>query len=534
MGVLVKIDGKIVEGGSYRISEASMPLAGGDSSGAVGTINIDMREKDGSPVQLEKTIEFIDTSRGSTVGTVRTLDHNRGAAFPWKVVADTRLGDFNIEVQAQPFTGTLENGFRYYCSLANIDSGIIVDPSFASRPVNFIGWNGNLWSHMKMLAIGVGADLNVISSNVVLRPVRAFTALARRDIDSNVSYDGRQLALKQEVVWYETEHVQNGLVYPPGGWNRDVRILSVNAGDTTEITLDTDSSITSIAQPVCLAVVPPEHDSSSVYTVVGDDNIVIQPAQWADYGGKLSVAISPDTRKLIVTMTGASGLHQINGSPMKTFRIALTAGTSESTYSTLRIVGDSIRLNQSSIAIPTGVEAWRTGQEFAPTIDNPFLNTLSEAYSAGTRGARRHSGKNVSMSATVTAVNKRGERGTANYPPYDKFQELVQGQTYAQLDAAEAGNTYDGLQADLFELVQDDFDNQVFGNINGARMYDKSSGRWFRVREATTQWGDMAVQSDDDITWDDMQDRFSDMTYDQFDAHYSGLSYLEADLMGIE
>ena len=533
MGVLVKIDGKIVEGGTYRISEAAMPLAGGDSSGAVGTINIDMREKDGSPTQLEKKIEFIDTSRGSTVGTVRNLELNRSAAFPWKMTADTRLGDFNIEVQAQPFSGTLENGFRYYCSLANIDSGIVVDPSFASKPVNFIGWNGNLWAHMKMLAIGIGADLNVISSNVVLRPVRAFTAISGRDVDSTVTYDGKQLALKQEVIWYRTERVASGLIYPPGGWNNEVRILSVNAGESVETPIDTDSSITSIQQPVCVASVAPGYDASSVYTVVGDDNIVIQPAQWAAYGGTLSVSISPDTRQLIVKMTGASGIYQINGTPMKTFRIALSAGTSDSTYSTLRIVGDSIRLNQNSVIIPTGVESWRTGQEFAPTVDNPFLNTLKSAYSAGTRGARRYSGKTVTMSATVTAVNQRGERGTVNYPPYDQVQDMWGGYTYDQVDANQAGKSYDDVQADLYALVQDDFDNQVFGNVNGARMYNHGAGRWFRVREATTEWGQMSVQTDDDITHEDVQNRFGGMTYDQVNAHFSGLSYIEADLVGI-
>lgn len=134
MGVLVKIDGKIVQGSTYRITESSMPLAGGDSSGAVGTISLNMREQDGSPLMLEKSIEFVDTNRGSTVGTVREVQEARAAEMPWNITADTRLGDFNIEVQAQPFSGRLEAGFRYYCALANIDSGIIVDPLIADGP----------------------------------------------------------------------------------------------------------------------------------------------------------------------------------------------------------------------------------------------------------------------------------------------------------------------------------------------------------------------------------------------------------------
>lgn len=534
MGVLVKIDGKIVQGSTYRITESSMPLAGGDSSGAVGTISLNMREQDGSPLMLEKSIEFVDTNRGSTVGTVREVQEARAAEMPWNITADTRLGDFNIEVQAQPFSGRLEAGFRYYCALANIDSGIIVDPLIADRPVNFIGWNGNLWAHMKMMATGLGADLNVVSNNVVLRPVRLFTALSNREVDAQVSYTGKQLALKQEVVWYGTEHKPNGLIYPPGGWTREVRILSVNAGETVETVVDTDSSITSIQQPVCLAVVPPEHASSSVYTVVGDDNIVIQPAQWAAYGGSLSVTISEDTRQLIVKIVGASGIYQINGNPMKTYRIALTAGTSDSTYSTLRIVGDSVALNKASITIPTGVEPWRTGQEFAPTIDNPFLNNLDDAYSAGTRGASRHSGKVVTMSANVTAVNRRGERGTANYPPYSQVQAMWDAETYGSVKAINAGKTYGDMKEELYESVQDDFDNQVFGNVNGARMHDYKSGRWYRVRDATTEWGQMSVECDSDITFGDVKDGFIGMSYGQVKTHFSGKTYFEANLVGLK
>lgn len=483
----------------------------------------------------EKQIEFIDTSRGSTLGTIRQIENNRDAEFPWHITANTRLGDFNIEVQALPVSGTLESAFEYYCALANIDSDIRVDPSIASTPVNFPGWRGNLWTHMKMMATGISADLNLISNVVVLRPVRQFVALTDRETSATPSLDNTDLALKQEVIWYDTERVSSGLIYPPGGWNPEVRVLSVNAGQTVETTLEVPASITSIEQPVAMASVAPGYSASSVYTVVGDDNIVIQPAQWAAYGGSLSVAISDDTRSLIVTMTGATGLVQINGQPMKTFRIALSAGTSDSTYSTLRIVGDSIQLNQQSLIIPTGVEPWRTGQEFAPTIDNPFLNTLDDAYSAGVRGARRHSGKTFSLSATVTAVNRRGERGTANYPPYSYAQSLWDAATYGGVKAINAGMTYSERAAIFYAEVQDDFDNQVFGNVVGARYYDRASARWYRVRDASTEWGIMNINADDDLLFGDVQKRFDSYTYGQVKLlELGGYSYYEANVRGIE
>lgn len=536
MGVRATIAGVTVRPDSYRVSESSMPLAGGDSSGAVGTIEMGIPRVPFLPLglNLEEPLDLIDTNRGSTLGTVRQVGDNRTGAVQYDITANTRLGEFNIETQVLPFTGTLGGAFEYYCSLANIDSGIVVDPAIAGRQVNFIGWNGNLWTHMKEMATGINADLNLISNNVVLRPVRLFEAIQDREVESSADADGTQLALKQEVIWYDTEYVSSGLIYPPGGWTTEVRVLSVNAGETTESTLDTNSSMFSIQQPVpSSSQIPPGHDSSSVYTVVGDDGIQIPAAQWLDYGGRLSVEVSEDTRSLVVTITGATGLVQTNGDPMKTFRIGLGSGTSSSdTYSTLRIVGSAIMRNEQSVIIPTGVEEWRTGQEFAPTIDNTFLNTLDDAYSAGVRGARRYAGRTMSISANVTALNKRGNTGTANYPPYSYVQGVWGSDTYGSVGAINAGKTYADVQAEFYALVQDNFDNQIFGNAPGARFWDRRTGRWYRIRDAVTEWSQISVEGDDDLLNGDMQAKFQGQTYAQVGAHYGGASYYKANLRG--
>jgi len=517
-----------------------MPLAGGDSSGAIGTIEADLVDLPYLPVGLnvEEQFTLVDTNRGSTLGTVRDIGDSRAAGARYNLMASNRLGEFNIETQVQPYAGTLENAFRYYCALANLTTGIIVDPALASRPVNFPGWNGNLWNHMKMMATAISADLNLISNNVVLRPVRLFEATRNRAIDSSAGISSTELALKQEVIWYDTQYVASGLIYPAGGWRSDITPLSVTAGETVETTLDSTkdvfSSIFSLQQPVAVLSVAPEYSASSVYTVVGDDGIVIPPAQWADYGGSLSVAISPDTRSIIVTLTGASGLVQANGDPIRTFRIGLASGTSSSdTYSTLRIVGSHIAINEKSIILPTGIPDYRTGQEFAPTIDNPFLNSLDAAYSAGVRGARRYAGRTMSVSATVTAINKRGNTGTANYPPYSYAQSLWAGNTYGQVKTLNAPRTYAAIEADFYASVQDTFDNQIFGNAPGARYWDEESKRWYRVRESTVDWGSISIDADDDLTNGDMQEKFSGQTYAQVATHYGSMSYYKANVRGM-
>lgn len=540
MGVTTRLDGKRVHQVAYRVQESSMPLAGGDSSGGIGTIELDVVDLPYSPIGLnvEEDLTLVDTNRGSTIGTTREIGDSRVVGARYNIMASNRLGEFNIETQVLPFSGTLENAFRYYCSLANIDSGIIVDDALASRPVNFPGWNGNLWNHMKMMATAISADLNLISNNVVLRPVRLFEAVRNREIDPTGGISSTDLALKQEVIWYDTQYVSSGLIYPAGGWRSDITPLSVTAGETVETVLDDSkdvfSSIFSLQQPVCVLSVAPEYAASSVYTVVGDDGIVIPPAQWADYGGSLSVSISPDTRGIIVSITGATGLVQTNGEPMRTFRIGLASGTSASdTYSTLRIVGEHISISERSLILPTGVPTFRTGQEFAPTVDNPFLNDLESAYSAGVRGARRYAGRVMTVSASVSALNKRGNTGTANYPPYSYAQSLWDGDTYAQVKTSLVPKTYAMIQADFYASVQDSFDNQVFGNAPGARFWDQDTGRWYRVREATTEWGTMQIEGDDDLTNSDIQGFFSGMTYAQVQSHYGAVSYYKANVRGM-
>ena len=525
---------------TYSLSESSIPLAGGDSSGAVGTFDVTTSSLPEMPVALNvgKRIALDDFERGSTLGTIRRVSDNRTSALRFGLTGDNRLGDFNIEVQAEPFSGTLANAFRYYCSLANILDGISVEDGIGTVHVDIPGWKGNLWDHMKMFAQGVngGCDLLVSRGRVILRPLRKESLTPHRETESSSESDGTKLALKQEVVWHEPKYVERGLIYPPGGWSSDVKVYSVNAGEYSESTLETNSSIFSIEAPTARATVAKGAVGESVYTIVGDDGIVVQPEQWADYGGTLSVDISEDRSSLILKMQGPVGIARSDGKPMQTFRVAMASGTSaDNTYSTLRIVGKHISLTEKTLVIPTGVEEWQTAQEFAPTIDNPFLTTLSDAYSAGTRGARRNSGRFNSLSATTTSMRRRSnlpQSGT-----YRGSQAAYQSSTYGDvLEVAEAaGRTY---QQDVawvtsgLTLPEGSGESSI-GDISGGRLWDERTRRWYRVRTATITPGTISLQADEDNLFSDVQSNFSGLTYQQVTNVYGGKNYSKVDGMGI-
>lgn len=533
MGVGVRVSNQIHYPANYRVSESSTPLAGGDSSGGVGTIELDVPTKPSNRFLLEERVDFIDTARGSTLGTVRNISRSERPGMD-SIQANSRLGEFMVEAQVQPFRGTLEAAFLYYCSIANIVGGVLVDDSIKTRQVTFPGWNGNLWVNMKAMATGVGAEINLVSNNVILRPVRQRLAVEGKDTDSSVEYDGSGLAQKQEVIWHETQYKANSLIYPPVNSTKKTEILSVNAGEEATLPLDIEASVFSVMQPIMKIFVGPNDNSESAFTAVGDDNLPIQPAQWAAFGGRLEVLIDPDTRGLSVKATGPSGLAQINGNPMKTYRLALSAGDSSSTYSTLRIVGDAIHLNERSIIIPTGVEPYRTAQEFAPTIQSDFINNLESAYSAGIRGARRYTGKVITLSSTVTAINRRGDKGEATFPPYSFVQSLWGNRTYGGVKTLNAGKKYSTVRAELYKLVESNFDNQLFGNAAGARIYNRGAARFFRIRDADTEYGTTTIRADDDLTLGDVQKKFAPRTYGQIKTAMAGKTYFKANLAGLD
>src|SRR5690606_33369235 len=104
------------------------------------------------------------------------------------------------------------------------------------------------------------------------------------DTGRSRSLQVQSTAQSVEVYEYDLEWVEDGLMYPSGGWTPEVAVLNVNAGETAEYTL-TDpwlsASLVSIQEPEMVTFVSQEHDSSSVYTVVADDGLPVAPGLWA-------------------------------------------------------------------------------------------------------------------------------------------------------------------------------------------------------------------------------------------------------------
>lgn len=550
MGTRVTIGSYTYEVINFSVSESSSPLAAGDTSGAVGDINFSF------PVPLDPThpvamygagwlidqpITLSDSRLGYTLGSVTNADPGMGSI---NVTGSSRLAQLNIyNVQAQPYIGTLDGAFAYYLSLAGITTSLSVDPAVASRTVTLRGFTGELWLYLKQLAMAQECDLSLVSGVILLRPLRTRIAEKGRFItDAPKSGAGGQLAQTVEVYWYQSTAITDQLVYPPGGWTSDVEVLNVNAGETATYQLDLSASVSAIQTPVMGTAVASDYSASSVYTIVADDGFPVPVAQWNANGGLLTVTINPDTVTLTVTLVGATNIGTATGTNSKAFSVALASDTTGSRYSTLRIVGTGVQYIRDKKVFRTGVGPSKTANAVGATVDNIFLTDLNSLYHAGSRLALQYSGMVPSISGSVTAINKRGDSGSAAYPTYGTVQAaltttLGAGFTYAAAQTyyvtTSGFSNYAAVDAYWLSTVQSDFTNQAFGNVNGARIKDPITRRWYRIRNGTITPGNISFDADDDLTMEDVRASVTGQTYAQVQTKRNSLTYQQDRMVGL-
>lgn len=546
MGFNLNIGGLTYEALSFDVQEAATPLSAGDSSGQVGTLSFEIPRPDpdvqpNHPINVlgayaalvKKTVRLDDSRKGFTLGRVSSVENGQSSGVI-QVSAMSRLGSLNVyNVQAQPFVGTLSGAFTYYLSLAGVTSDFFIDPSIASKSVVFPGWNGDLWFNLKQLSAAQDCDISLVSGIIVLRPIRARVATRGRDLERSSSAGGGSLAQAVEIYQYNNSPITNKLVYPPGGWSEDVTVINVNAGETVEEVLELSASVSSITQPVMKTFVSKGHSSSSVFTVVGDDGFPIQPAAWSARGGSLAVTINPDTTSLTVRITAPTGLPSRTGEEIRSYGISLSSDNNTGRYSTLRIVGSGVAFDKELLRVKTGLTPAETATEVGTTIDNPFLSTRNEVISAASRAVRAFNGTSMTLTGTVMSVNQLGDTGSIVREHYADEAALHPGGTYASVQATYSGMTYQGVYDALNSGFEDLFEDQVFGNVAGARIWDRASARWYRIREAGEAPDVITFTAEDDLLHSDVQDFQSGGTYGSIQMRYNGRTYLEVDLMGL-
>lgn len=486
----------------FSISEDITPRAGNDTSGSVGSFSFTIAQPDpavhhpaGSPAaQICKygpgffqgrRVVFDNPLFGTHTGKILVPSYTGDGKVQFDCVSKTEvLNAYNVK--AGPYVGTLGGAIRYYVSLADPTTFVDVDSSLANRPVALPGWFGELWFQIKKLAVAHGAEFQLVGSQYVFREVQQETASAGRNVRISPSVTLPNLARSVEIYNYRNRPITNQLVYPPGGWNEaeQPRIINVNAGEWAEETIELSASVSSIQAPEMRESVPPEYSSSSVYTVIGNDDFPVSPKMWEDKGGRMTITINPDTRSLTIRVKGAQGVPNANGGECTNFAIALSAAGG-SRYSTLRLVGTGVAFDKELIKVRTCVPDNQTATEVGETIDNEFISDRDQAYAAGVRAAVNYAGPVPAISSQVTNL-----LGT---------------------------------------------EPQVLGKVAGTRIYDPLTRIPYRIRSARVSPGGIEVSSaEEDMAHYDIEDSEKDNTYAQAEENRRGLTYDQDRLTGFK
>lgn len=514
----------------FSVQEDSTPIYASDSTGGAGTMTLQVDENGDTPYLLDAQIDLVDPAQGTTRGTIRGISSDDTAAT---LNADSRMALLNVKRNAAAVVGTLEDALTYYYGLCGINDGFVIDESIQDDPVTFLGFSGNVWEFLKRAGAVNGFELTLVSNNIVARPVRQNVSENYRDSSRSWSYDTSQQALSVEVYKYTVSEVTSNLIY--NGYAENQTPLSIDAGTSEEFTIPFSGSIISLDQPVYTTTIGPGDPGFSAYNAIGNDNLPITAAQWANQGGSLSIRASDDSRSIIVTVTAPS---ETQYSP---YRIGVSDG--ETTYSTLRIHGDALLYTKEMKTFHTAVDPDRVSQEVGATIDSEFVQTDQQLLDVAMGELRYWGGNRRTINVGTRGINRLGDSGSYAYATFEDFDswwdDANPGADFGDFDTDAPpifGSTFGEHDDWWIAEVQDDFANQAFGNIAGARVYTDSNVH--RIRTATTTpegvtyaaWED-SLFGDHDTLWDEEN---PSATFASFDAHWIGRAFVEFDATPLE
>lgn len=475
MGVKFTIANQVIEPIEYSITEEATPIRGGDSYGAVSILTVKVPTGSLRAMDLIDTQARLDTDYGWISGIVDSCDRSDDGATISLVIPSmlSQVAVYNIT--AKPFVGTLQAAIRSYVALGDSTLSVSVASSVANKQVALIGWTGELWHHLKQLAVAYGLEVALVSGVITFRTPRALTLEHSRLGSSQVSYGDNDRADKAELYWYKTRPVNNAPVYPP---NLDVEFAqtySIPAGEETEIVLELETSVSYIAPPVYRESVPPTWFSGSAISLARDDDTIISLAEWNRGGGAVRVKIEDDQMSVRLIIRGPTNASA------STFKLVAPANISHAERSSIRLHGTGVAFRRNRCEVLTGVKPNTASSEMAPTQDNIFINDASTAWDLCT-----------SMAQYYTAPRIKSNTDTPSF----------------------------GVTSPL-------------GGVIGGRYYDTKARQWFRVRSLSYGPGTVGVVADWDTTHVDAQAMYAGMTYAQVQALHSGKTYGRVTIEGV-
>lgn len=430
---------------SYSYSEDVTSIDPTTSNGGTSQVTFSALSNNTSPFLINNTMQLDDSISGSVAFRVKGVAINAGVA---SITGDTLMARLNVEKTAQPVGGpiatpaSLLDAINYYCELTDIVPGFDdgLEASLDLIPVNFIGWSGNLWEHLKMLCSVASFSLTdnaPIEMYFSVDELRFREALARnvdyseKESDSSVTIDAFDAAKAIKVSNYSTSYGEDKVFYELSNYDAAAEvgttfnssiddILQVDAGATVTKRFKIDASLTSVNQPTCVGTitrVPPApyaDGGNGEYVIVGSDNLPIDPTQWNDLGGSVIINLTENPNEIEITITAppsetmpteADPATEVTPAPYKIG--AESSGLAD--YPALWLTGTGVFFEKKDVTFLTGADDAYTSNDNAPAVDNPFITDLHTLSNAGIAAAQSYCGPSVVISKAIGQPGVFGE-----------------------------------------------------------------------------------------------------------------------------
>jgi hypothetical protein len=420
----------------YGYSEEVSPLEPSSSLGGISQITVTGLAQDDTSLVVNNSMRLDDSNYGSVHFQAKNVSISDNMAT---VTGATVMSRLNVYKVAGPHGGggaSLLTAILYYCSLAGV-TPIILDEEFGNEldaiDVNFVGWSGNVWEYLKKLCSGVsasttnnvGIEMYIDGDDLVIRRAKATPIVFDNVSSSGLTVDSFDAAKEVTVLKYETEYGVNRVVRQQErqadnlfSVNENVSItdtMQVEAGEVVTKRFLINASLSEVKQPTCVSeIFPlPYGGTDGEYVIVGSDNLPIDPEQWADQGGSVTVALTDNPYEIeitvvappAVTMPTADNPAEVTPAP---YKIGIES-SGEIDYPALYIVGTGVFFTKKTETFLTGADDAFTSQDTAQSIDNIFITTDNDLNTRGIAAAQAACGPSVTLSNSITDLVAFGE-----------------------------------------------------------------------------------------------------------------------------
>ena len=236
-------------------------------------------------------------------------------------------------------------------------------------------WEGDLYDGLKQLLGAYGCYMWLEGDQVEIRQFALSDTLA--ELPANLVSKGRSVQGQDTVEWvemayYNNTYITNKQVYPYG--IEAPTVFSVGAEETVVYEVELSASLESVDQPVSVNTINLGNvDTFGQYAVVDNAGAPVTSAEWLGQGGKVEVRLK-DHRTLEVAIRGMSTA----AAERAPFRIAEFGDRADAA---LYVTGTGVRQERKTVRLHTGSS--RAVPDTVQTVDNPFVSTEAQAYTAG-------------------------------------------------------------------------------------------------------------------------------------------------------